>query len=102
MAPGGPTNDRAHINVLAPSGGIRKVYARPCHRRSRVGTSSGAAPLAPLSVGMGARESQAEDTLVEGEGAGAAASRASGARLFRFSDPHAVRYEESEQLASPV
>src|SRR5438128_11110434 len=38
MAPGGPTNDRAHINVLAPSGEFAKYMLDPaivCHGLGR-------------------------------------------------------------------
>src|SRR5947208_14605980 len=102
MAPGGPTNDRAHINVLAPSGEFAKYMLDPaivCHGLGR-------APVPLLSrrfrVGMDARDSQAEDTLVEGEGSGPAASRASRARRFLFSGSHQQRFCESQPPASSL
>jgi len=56
----------------------------------------GRAPVPLLSrrfrVGMDGRDSQAEETPVEGEGSGPAASRASGARRFLFSGSHQKRF----------
>src|SRR5436853_6298482 len=45
MAPGGPTNDRAHINVLAPSGEFAKYMLDP----AIVGHGLGRAPVPLLS-----------------------------------------------------
>src|SRR5437763_13767704 len=101
MAPGGPTNDRAHINVLAPSEEFAKYMLDPaivCHGLGR-------APVPLLSgrfpVGMGGRDSQAEDTPVEGEGSGPAASRASGARRS-LSPVLTKRLQRSQPRASSI
>src|SRR5438132_11941735 len=102
MAPGGPTNDRAHINVLAPSGEFAKYMLDPaivCHGLGR-------APVPLLSrrfrVGTDGRDSQAEDTLVEGERPGAAASRAAGARRLLCSGSLQKRLSEAQPRVSAV